>query len=35
VVQVSPVHSGLCEDPQATLDELVQRMVLTERPEKP
>jgi hypothetical protein len=35
VVQVSPVHSGLCEDPQATLDELVERMVLTERPAKP
>lgn len=27
VVQVSPVHSGLCEDPQATLDELFQRLV--------
>jgi hypothetical protein len=28
VVQVSPFHSGLCEDPQGTLDELLQRMVL-------
>jgi hypothetical protein len=35
VVQVSPVHSGLCEDPQATLDELVERLVLMERPAKP
>jgi hypothetical protein len=35
VVQVSPVHSGLCEDPQATLDELVERLVLTDHPAKP
>jgi hypothetical protein len=27
VVQVSPVHSGLCEDPRATLEELFSRMV--------
>lgn len=26
VVQVSPVHSGLCEDPQAALDDLFQRL---------
>jgi Protein of unknown function (DUF3037) len=28
VVQTSPVHSGLCEDPAATLDHLVQSLVL-------
>jgi hypothetical protein len=27
VVQVSPVHSGLCEDPEATLEHLMQTMV--------
>jgi len=30
IVQVSPVHSGLCDDPQVTLDQLVQRMVITD-----
>jgi hypothetical protein len=29
IVQVSPVHSGLCESPEATLDELFRRLVLT------
>jgi hypothetical protein len=29
VVQVSPVHAGLCDDPAAALDHLVQTMVLT------
>jgi Protein of unknown function (DUF3037) len=28
VVQTSPVHSGLCEDPGTTLDHLVQSLVL-------
>lgn len=28
IIQVSPVHSGLCSDPQATLDEIFGRMVL-------
>lgn len=28
VVQTSPVHSGLCEDPGATLDHLVEILVL-------
>jgi Protein of unknown function (DUF3037) len=28
VVQTSPVHSGLCEDPGATLDHLVESLVL-------
>ncbi len=28
VVQVSPVHSGLCESAEATLEELFQRLVL-------
>lgn len=28
IIQVSPVHSGLTETPQATLDELFERLVL-------
>jgi Protein of unknown function (DUF3037) len=28
VVQVSPVHAGLCDDPAAALDHLIQTMVL-------
>lgn len=28
VIQTSPVHSGLCEDPDETLDHLVQTLVL-------
>lgn len=27
VVQVSPVHSGLCEEPEAALDRLMERLV--------
>jgi hypothetical protein len=27
IIQVSPVHSGLCEDPGRALDQLVQTMV--------
>jgi hypothetical protein len=27
VLQVSPVHSGLCDDPAATLEQLMDRMV--------
>jgi hypothetical protein len=27
IVQPSPVHSGLCEDPQQTLEQLFERMV--------
>jgi hypothetical protein len=27
VIQVSPVHCGLCTDPQAALDELFERLV--------
>ncbi|HVR96541.1 MAG TPA: DUF3037 domain-containing protein [Thermoanaerobaculia bacterium] len=27
VIQVSPVHTGLCADPVATLDEIFERMV--------
>ncbi len=30
-VQVSPVHSGLCTDPQAALDDLFEKMVRTKR----
>ncbi len=30
-VQVSPVHSGLCTDPQAALDDLLEKMVRTRR----
>jgi hypothetical protein len=32
IIQVSPVHSGLCEDPEAALADLVTKMVLP--PEK-
>jgi len=28
MIQVSPVHSGLCDSPRATLDELFRRLVL-------
>jgi hypothetical protein len=28
-IQVSPVHTGLCSDPAATLDHLLKTMVLT------
>lgn len=31
VVQVSPVHAGLCDDPAAALDQLVASMVLPPR----
>ena len=27
VIQVSPVHGGLCEDPELTLDQLFRRLV--------
>ena len=33
MIQVSPVHSGLCEQPERTLDELFQRMVQVPREE--
>ena len=32
VIQVSAVHSGVCESPQAVLDELFQRLVGTHLP---
>ena len=32
VIQVSPVHNGLCNDPQAALADLFERLVLSERP---
>ncbi len=39
VIQVSPVHSGLCESPQKALDHLFERSVLaspaTDPPEAP
>ena len=28
VIQVSPVHTGLCDDPHETLEELFRRLVL-------
>lgn len=28
MIQVSPVHSGLCDEPERALDELFRRMVL-------
>jgi hypothetical protein len=27
VIQTSPVHTGLCDDPDAALDQLIQRLV--------
>jgi hypothetical protein len=27
VVQISPVHSGLCDDPERALEKLLERMV--------
>jgi hypothetical protein len=35
VIQVSPVHVGLCQDPERALEELVDRMVRVPRPSKP
>ena len=32
VVQTSPVHVGLCQDPQAALERLVETVVLPPRP---
>jgi hypothetical protein len=32
VIQTSSVHSGLCEDPEATLDHLMSRLVLPAAP---
>jgi len=29
VIQTSPVHTGLCDDPQAALDDLIKRLVNT------
>ena len=31
IIQTSPVHTGLCEDPGAALDQLVERLVLPPR----
>lgn len=28
IIQTSPVHTGVCDDPQAALDDLVARLVL-------
>ena len=28
IIQVSPVHAGLCDDPERALEELFQRMVV-------
>jgi len=28
IIQTSPVHSGLCNDPQSTLEELFKEMIL-------
>jgi hypothetical protein len=32
IIQTSPVHSGLCADPQAALERLLDRMVRLPRP---
>ena len=29
VIQTSPVHTGLCDDPEAALDDLIRRLVNT------
>ena len=29
IIQVSPVHSGMCDSPEETLDELFRRLVLS------
>ena len=29
IIQVSPVHSGVCDSPRAALDEIFRRLVLT------
>lgn len=31
IIQTSPVHTGLCDDPSAALDQLVERLVLPPR----
>jgi hypothetical protein len=33
MIQASPVHTGLCEDPQATLDGLFARLVAAPAPD--
>ena len=32
IVQTSPVHAGLCDEPEAALGDLVERLVLTPAP---
>jgi hypothetical protein len=32
VVQVSPVHSGICDDPQTALEDLFRKMVRSPAP---
>ena len=31
IIQTSPVHTGLCDEPSAALDQLLERMVLPPR----
>jgi hypothetical protein len=31
IIQTSPVHTGLCDEPQAVLDQLLDRLVLPPR----
>ena len=35
VIQPSPVHAGLCDDPQAALDDLLEKMVRPSGPPPP
>lgn len=35
IIQPSPAHSGLCSDPAAALDELLERLVLAPPPPAP
>lgn len=30
VIQISPVHTGLCDEPAAALDQLLARLVLVQ-----
>lgn len=32
VIQISPVHSGLCEHPEAAVNEVFERLVLSDSP---
>ena len=35
IIQVSPVHSGICEEPEHTVEQLAQRLLLPPSPPPP